>query len=463
MQFKSQFGFNDPDIKAYEVQKDLRVISSAGQQFYAGIPTFPSMLLGNGMLKELWQEHYGVRLAAAISGIRKPYVSRFPGHTLPGLGGGASTRYGGSLAVERFEHMLLLSGALPKIGTMTGAERPSYEIKPVSSQQWWWSKPLPHPQLKIIFPAVDERSASEKERHDLMVWLRQEAERMIFQDKPQARELLSLIRSAWSSHTRPCVWAPETLKAAAGVIEEVRFNTRREWCDWLAFGFELEACLSSIEYSWPLNITSFGEYQGSWIEVGRLPISRIQCTEQAVTERVLAELINLRIKGFAPVIVNELGCDTDGTHRLVSAWMWNLLSFTGRTRPILESAEFCLDIQRFLEVHGQDMGDAVIHEVLRCLGEILSKSATWEVFYTQVFDYVPRYYPITHLPVLLLSEYSCGAVLKGPYDEGQGSYRVDPSIYEQISRDRSCVLPARGPYHLTDRALLPWFEILELR
>ncbi len=106
----------------------------------------------------------------------------------------------------------------------------------------------------------------------------------------------------------PRVYAPETIRAARFIVDNFRDHTEKEESrDWLAFAFELEACLSCIEYSWPLNVTSYGVYKGCWVEVGRLPIAKIQSTELVVVKRVLAELMNIRTKGFAPIIVNECG------------------------------------------------------------------------------------------------------------------------------------------------------------
>lgn len=259
------------------------------------------------------------------------------------------------------------------------------------------------------------------------------------------------------------MYAPETIHAAHYIVNEIKDNFQGTQCDWLAFSFELEAVLGCLEHSWSLNITSYGEYKGCWVEVGRLPISQIQCTELVVVKRILAELVNIRTKGFAPIIVNEFGSDTDGTHRIVATWTWNLLRSIGDRECIIGDPQFHEAVKQFILRHENDMGPVVVRESLRALAEILTDPDMRVILASEVLPYVGRYYPVTHLPVLLLPEYSCGAVIKGPYDEGVASYRVDPSIYEYLSRDHSCVLPARGPYHLTDRALLPWFGILELR
>lgn len=46
MKFYSQFGFNDPDAKAYEAQKELRVITVASENLYMGIPSLPPHAFG---------------------------------------------------------------------------------------------------------------------------------------------------------------------------------------------------------------------------------------------------------------------------------------------------------------------------------------------------------------------------------------------------------------------------------
>jgi len=120
-------------------------------------------------------------------------------------------------------------------------------------------------------------------------------------------------------------------------------------------------------------------------------------------------------------------------------------------------------VSRFVAEHAKAMGSLVVREALLSLSRILVDTEMNAVLHDSVLPHVSQYYPVTHLPVLLLPEYLCGAVIKGPYDEGLGSFRVDPTVYETLAQDRSYTLPARGPYHLTDRALLPWFTILEGR
>ncbi|MBT9169486.1 MAG: hypothetical protein DDT19_02846 [Syntrophomonadaceae bacterium] len=463
MEFHSQFGFRDPNVKAYEAQKELRVISPTAELLYRGAPSMPSMLLGNGALETLWKEYYSLRLVAAAHGTRKQYITRFPGHTVPGSGAGANTRYTGSLALERFEHLLSLAGGFPPIGPFADrCATPKHTIEDAPLVDWPWDR-VEQPRLKILVPTRMEATATQEEKYELLSWLQRGIESLVGPEVVPVCELFALISSAWSPYTRSRVYAPETIRAARHILNEVKANTKKEWCDWLAFAFELETCLSCIEYSWPLNVTSYGVYKGCWVEVGRLPIAKIQSTELVVVKRVLAELVNIRTKGFAPIIVNELGCDTDGTHRLVASWLWNLIQELDARALVADHPELVYPVKRFIEVHARDMGPAVVREVLRSLAEILANAEMRDVLATEVLPYVTRYYPITHLPVLLLPEYSCGAVIKGPYDEGTASYRVDPTVYEYLARDPSCVLPARGPYHLTDRALLPWFEVLELR
>lgn len=72
MEFQSPFHFQDPDVNAYEAQKDLHIINSFGLPMSGSVPTLPTMLLGNGTLEILWREYYGRRLVAAIHGSRDP-------------------------------------------------------------------------------------------------------------------------------------------------------------------------------------------------------------------------------------------------------------------------------------------------------------------------------------------------------------------------------------------------------
>lgn len=467
VRFNSALRFRCPNACSYEKQKSLQVIRLESEvlsslDFMRPWPAKPTALLGNSNVRIIWDELFAPRLAAAAQGWRGKYVSHFPGHTVPGEGASNSVRYTGALFIEKLEHLLGLAGGFSSIRQFQSSE-PKFEVESLSLVDWLWTQ-VAQPRLRLLKPVVIQKKATKSEISQLLDWAGDMVWQFVKQDGVPIRELLSFVRKLWSSHTKPPVYSPETLQAAREVINHFKYNSRREGDrNWLALACELEACLSYFEYSWPLNVSGYGVFNGSWLEVGRLPLTDIQCVELVVTRRVLQELVNIRTKGFAPIVVNEYGCDTDGTHRITATWVWNLLQSLGGVDINLGRSEFQAEVAGFITEHGDLMGPLMVRESLLALSNILADEQMCSVLRDSVLPYVSQYYPVTHLPVLLLPEYLCGAVIKGPYDEGIAGYRVDPSVYEFLSQDRSCTLPARGPYHLTDRALLPWFEVLERR
>ena len=469
VRFDSELKFRCPNARSYEKQKGLQVIRLESEflsslDFTRPWPVKPIALLGNSNVRIIWDELFAPRLAAAVQGWRGRYVSPFPGHTVPGEGAGNNVRYTGALFIEKFEHLLGLAGGFPSVGIgQFQSLKPKLEVENLPLVDWPWEQVV-QPQLRLLKPVAIKKKATESEISQLLGWAENVVWQFVKQDKVPVRELLSFVRKLWSSCTKPPVYSPETLQAAREVISHFKHNSRREGDrNWFALACELEACLSYFEYSWPLNVSGYGVFNGSWLEVGRLPLADIQCVELVVTRRVLQELVNIRVKGFAPIVVNEYGCDTDGTHRITATWVWNLLQSLRGVDINLDQPGFQVEVAGFITEYGDLMGPLMVRESLSALSNILADERMCLVLHESVLPYVSQYYPVTHLPVLLLPEYLCGAVIKGPYDEETASYRVDPSVYEFLSQDRSCTLPARGPYHLTDRALLPWFEVLERR
>ncbi|MBI2443908.1 MAG: hypothetical protein HYV42_01535 [Candidatus Magasanikbacteria bacterium] len=459
--FASSAKWQHPNVLSYEQQKDITIIRQIAEELLSyeitsAVPNQPRRILGNHLTEELWGCYYAPRLSAAKQGDSRLFPAFFPGHTVPGPGANVNTRIVGTLAYARFEKLLKLGGGFPNIGPFEKDD--VIEHATVDADQigeWPW-RYVEQPKLRIIHPARFNGEVAKGDMVRLKRWIEEYIRQCL--EAGRMREALTLIRRSWSPHTKEPTWAPETIEAG-----KILFQWAMASDSLLACAFEIESILSHIQYSWPMNISGYGEYNGSWVEVGRLPITAIRCTELAVTKRVLHELANVRTKGFAPIIVNEYGCDTDGTHRLVGSWTWNLLGVLVGVGVDLMSEEVQHRVGAFIKEHRTEMGEIVVHEVLRSLAEILHDQQTEQELKRSVLPYVVGYYPITHLPVLLLPEYSCGAVIKGPYDDGVASYRVDPTVYEEMARDSSLTLPARGPYHLTDRALLPWFQILERR
>ncbi len=463
MTFTSKIPYIEPNVAAYEAQKHLVHIDMRSTELHGhpSLPPLPAGLHGNGTLHERWNSFYALRLLAAAQGDRLAYTSLFPGHTVPGPNG-TGTVYRGALAVERFEKMLELHCM-----NFWGDPRPEHRRHPLEPSLWFWQN-IPQPELTLLEPFRSETALTVKQRNSVMEALRAAiAAGVNGNGVPSIRKMFAKIRRAWNPFGEAHVWQCETLEAARELLE--RFRSLGS-VDWMSLAFELEACLFHIEASARLDIQAYGTYRGTWLEVGRLSLAHIKATELVQTGRVLTELVSIRTRGFAPVIVNEFGCDTDGSHRLTATWLWNLLhAWTewckndGDGMPPDRTWNLDIDyhhdrrfvecVSRFLESHQHAMGPLMVREALRCLQEMVMDVGMRQVLCEEVVRKIDTK-PIEHLPVLLLPEHFAGTVLKGPYDAGEGIYRVDPTVYEVLAREPSYTLPARGRYHLTDRAIL---------
>lgn len=447
--FHSAQTFSYPDVKRYETQKHLHVITAHPRKLkYQNLLKMPAGFPNS----KLWK-FYGPRLELALFGNGASHLTHFPGHIVPGMGEGRRRKIG-SLSFEKFLHVLDLHGGFPH---PPHEHNFFYSTEEINQPVWLWEK-VPKPYLQIIHPVKVEEKATPTRKHELVVRLDHELDLMLKQWRIPTKKILNFVRRNWSPDTK-VRWTESSLSIAQDLFLQAKSIAQD--IDWLSFVFEVENCVSRIQYSQKLNLHSWGQFNGCWIEVGSLILSEIHSTELCVTERLLAELISVRTRGFAPIVVNEFGSDTDGTHRLTASWMWNLLQTLKGLEFSFENKKFQNAVYRFIRIYKKEMGPVITHEILRVLQEIISDNGMFNILCVQILPGIDNYKPITRLPVLFLPEYSAGTVLKSLYDDGIGAYRVNPVIYEVLSKNRHLVLPPRGPYHLTDRSILPWFQILE--
>lgn len=377
------------------------------------------------------------RLSAAARGVRA--VSRFPGNVLPGPG---LTQ--GALAYDRFRSTV----ASPR-GFIRDAE-PTFARRSVPLAKWPW-KDIAQPSFReVVFDAFDPTAAPADVSADV--------ERVRL-DADGVR----LVNRLWCPGRT--VDVPESLLAA--LVD--RFPEAREHP--VAFAWELEEYFGHLAEGRAWNGRGHGVWNGFWLEVGLADVDRIVPTELAVGKRLLAEIETLPARGFAPLVVNEYGCDTDGTHRLLAAWLFNLFraldpSELAVRAPGVRVARLSAKAKEWAEGRVEPHltpRPLLVREGLRVLAEAAADDQLWEIVIAACRK--ARAAPaIRSLPTVFLREGSWETVVKGPYDvyPNRPPVRVDPRVYAAMRDDPSLVLPARGPYHRTDRALLPWFDVLAI-
>jgi hypothetical protein len=192
--------------------------------------------------------------------------------------------------------------------------------------------------------------------------------------------------------------------------------------------------------------------------VGRFPIGDCRASELCVQERLLDELNTLSTRGFAPLVINEFGTISDGNHRLTASWIWNILAQCLDCQWDLSDIAFQRRVARI--VSNEKIEPVSLHEALRHIALLLQNSSTQEMLNCRLRNRIRQTNLIKELPIVLLSEYSAVPVAKHLYDNGTANVRVRPGLYQALSRNSMAVLPARGQYHFTDCAPLPWFNVL---
>lgn len=439
MNFRTVLPYREPDAAFYADLKHITVLDhQPSEAFEGGEDAEPFIALDRFVSAESRDAFYGPRLELAQRGILgHDFISRFPGTHVPDLGNAGQVRSVGSLAYDRFLRLARWQG-----GVLDESTEPVFTTGSTPRAGVWpWA--FPEPELMTIIPAPTRSVVSDLR---LKLFLDQ----LLLDQDP-----LRLIESAWSPRT-----GSKHGKTTQEVAKEIL--GRRDPNP--PFLFELEDALACA--TWMQNHSSVGRgfYRGCWLEVSLMHLTAIRNTELAQTARVLQELRSLITRGFAPIVVNEYNANVDGTHRQTASWLWNLLHGLSVTALDLSSDQFYTHVASFLARHVDLMGPVTAREVLRILAELIVDPASHRVLATEILPATRSHSQVWQLPVLFLREASWPTVRYREYLGGDRAVRVDPLVYQRMNEDASLVLPAhgQGPYHLTDRELVPWFDILAI-
>lgn len=460
----SAFGgmsFVGTDVGRYEALKRIHVLpgtEEAGELLDGPMSCPVPLGLPTGFVPhEAWTAFYARRLAsAAFGGVEEPFPSAFPGSHLPHPDGEI---YVGSLAIARFRHLLTMPHGYPSMGPLADRARlPCFTVVPLPKRpDWAWG--VEQPVLREVHMHTRADCLFDYEVESFLTWFAGQVQALLQEDPISFERIFHLIRLAWAGED-PHGFTPETLELAEVATAFYRTHSLKK--NWLAYFFELESLLSRIQFTRSLGIepTGAGFYEERWLETGWLALPRLHCTELVVLERLVAEIETLHDRGFAPIVVDEHGNDTDGTHRLVAAWLNNILKATMQPGDDPFGLGFSVRLCTHVELHKDAMGPVVTHEALYALQQMLARPDL-KARLERLAPAIRRADPVQRLPVVLLPEYSWVTVIKGAYDDGLGSYRVPYQVYRQLATGgRDLVLPARGPYHRTDCSLLPTIRVL---
>ncbi|NQV90441.1 hypothetical protein HQ487_03485 [Candidatus Uhrbacteria bacterium] len=439
MEFKTDLPFREPDGGFYADLKHIVVVDhQPGVSFGDAVLVPGFSALREEVGNDRFDLFYGPRLSLAGRGdLGHDFLARFPGTHVPLLGNRGHVYSLGSLAIDRFLRASAWQGGVLSDGT---DEIFSIEETP-RAHLWPWR--YPEPALSTIIPAAERKLVSE-------------ARLQTFSDDVlSSGDPIKLIETAWSPHTR------SRHEVAQGdqmrqCLQEHKRN--------LPLLFELEDTLAHLYWTREHPCVGQGFYRGCYLELYLMELSEIRNTEIAQTGRVLQELCTLIERGFAPVVVNEYGANVDGTHRQTASWLWNLLHGLTVQDLHLDSSTIHEHIARFMNAYKEQMGPVTVREVLRIFAELIDDPVSCIVLAQKILPMTHVHPQIRQLPVLFLREASWPTVRYREYLGGERAVRVDPLIYERMEANPSLVLPAhgQGPYHLTDRELVYWFDVLSI-
>jgi len=439
MNFTTTLPYREPDGTYYANLKHITILDHQPGEDLAGETVDESFAaLREALGEETFDNFYGPRLRLAAAWILgHDFIARFPGTHVPDLGNDGRVYSVGSLALDRFVRAARWQG-----GVMDEGDKPVFSLESTPRVAHWpWA--FPEPEITTIVPAPVRPVASEEV-------LRAFSEQLLSSGDP-----LRMIESAWSPRTRPGHDDQSRLLASVCLQGGV---------PGLPLLFELEDVIAHARWMRRQVCVGRGVYRGCYLEVYMQALQAIRNTELAQTLRVLQELRSLIERGFAPIVVNEYGANVDGTHRQTASWLWNLLHRLSVQDLNLSADRLHTHVAAFLAQYADLMGPVTVREVLRILAELIRDPASRQVLAHEILPATFHHPQVWKLPVLFLREASWPTVRYREYLDGERAVRVDPLVYEAMRDDPSLVLPAhgQGPYHLTDRELVPWFNILAI-
>lgn len=439
MQFQTCLPHREPDGDYYADLKKIQVVDhQPGEPLGSDDTSKPFTVLREIVGVDAYDTFYGPRLQRAAEGtLGHDFIACFPGTHVPDLGNAGRLHSVGSLALDRFMRAALWQG-----GVLDDGDQPVHSIEATPrATHWPWS--VPEPELVTIIPAPIRPVADEAR-------LREFGDALVRSDDP-----LRDIEFAWSPRTDNLL-DEESRTIATACLRGCEPG--------LTHLFELEDVFAHVQWARDQICVGRGVYRGCYLEVYLQDLAAIRNTEIAQTARVLQELRSLVERGFAPIVVNEYRANVDGTHRQTASWLWNLIHRLDASALALSADRLHSHVATFMGHFADRMGPVTMREVLRILTELIIDPSSRRVLVQEILPATFRHPQVWQLPVLFLREKSWPTVRYREYLGGDRAVRVDPLVYQMMDRDPSLVLPAhgQGPYHLTDRELVYWFDVLAL-
>lgn len=267
--------------------------------------------------------------------------------------------------------------------------------------------------------------------------------------------LCKAIHTLWSN-TASQPYEETHLHTASEVLFRQTLNNKT--VSLLPLLFELEAFLTyctTIKQIQPLTFELFGS---CWLDIGTMSLQNLRATEQCQSAQLFKAILNIANGNSAPIIVNEYGCVADGNHRLIAAWIWNILAECQSYKWSLSDDEFQEAISKC--VRSAQINPVVMQQALHHLGFYLDNELCRRLLIDNL-QRMPQMSHIEELPVVPMMEYSTIALVGKNYDQSKKHIQFDPNTYELLSKNNNMVLAAKACYHFADTVPLPQFSFIQ--
>lgn len=441
--------FSFPSVPDYERQKGFRVIRLSPDA--GSLERLAQFGLRKENRRAELRDLFDQRISCALISCPERACPIFPGHLVAAAGNANN----GTQICNRGVLFYDQSKVVPaKQCACDDNPMKHIVVAPVQTEQpfaWLW-KTIDRPSIQCL-QGSPERSA-ESDTDD--AWRERIGELVRRQELVQA---IALVRSKWGCSATTIQYTEEVLRDCSLWLKRLADVQDSETI--LRVLFEMEAYASFIAALDQLELIGGGRFAGTWVEVGMLSLEKFRQTELCQTKRLSEELVNLVTRGFAPIVVNETLCVADGNHRLTAAWIWNILCATAHVRWDINDREFQEAVRCY--INKTVIGAVTAHEALRHLAAFLVDANLRDVLHRRMRPVAASARIIDKLVATVLPEHISGAVVKPLYDSGEAVCRAEPLLYDLMSVTPNAVLPARASYHFTDRALLPWFPVIDVQ
>jgi hypothetical protein len=377
------------------------------------------------------------------------YVTFFPGSVLPGPSD--TEQYIGALAYDRWKHVLPMAGRGFDLDTLLKVDEPSKispEVRlddmPLPS---YWIADIPVPSMQLIsfrgmlhIPGVVDVAAFEREAIDLV--------HSTFERDPKIA--LGLLHNLQSPHTSPPPFFERYTDLALSLFEQYALSSQENP---LPLGMQIEQTVHYLVRTENHERLCSLNYRGVYVEAFSYPLEQIHASELADPKRATQELGTLMCRGaFAPILIDEYGMNTDGTHRQVAFMVYNTLHAL-KDKDI--SAETLIPLQSELPFLKRKLE---FRSVVETLGYLQQEAP--EIL-SSLRNFVNEHDPFIEVPVMVGLEPQACAVVKAKYHEGTTIGLPTPFLYRQMRLARGgLAIGSRGPYHRSDRSIVPWFQVI---